>query len=223
MRFCDTLQIEKGVTAIIGSGGKTSLLLRLASELRQDGTVIVCTTTHFFPPEDMPLLLTESKAQIKTVLQTLCCVCVASPAEDGKLTAPKLRIPVLAQLADYVLVEADGARQLPLKAHAEHEPVIPRSANQILAVVGLSGIGEPACEVVHRHELFCQNLGIDPQTPVTPELAARHLNLEELHTAVFLNQAEEERQLRHAEKMAKLLPCPVYAGSVQKGTIQCLR
>ena len=43
------LKIEKGVTAIIGSGGKTSLMYALAEELGEKNRVIVCTTTLISP------------------------------------------------------------------------------------------------------------------------------------------------------------------------------
>lgn len=37
---------------------------------------------------------------------------------------------MLADAADYVIVEADGSKRLPLKAHASHEPVIPENTRQ---------------------------------------------------------------------------------------------
>ena len=45
-RLWELLGIEKGLTAVMGSGGKTSLLYELAEELRQRGTVLLATTTH---------------------------------------------------------------------------------------------------------------------------------------------------------------------------------
>ena len=45
----DILDIKKGITAIIGSGGKTTLMIKLAKELSQKGKVIICTTTHIYP------------------------------------------------------------------------------------------------------------------------------------------------------------------------------
>ena len=45
MELAPLLGIQKGVTAIIGSGGKTTLLRTLASEL--PGRVLLCTSTHF--------------------------------------------------------------------------------------------------------------------------------------------------------------------------------
>lgn len=48
-RLCDVLEVRRGVTAVIGGGGKTSLLYRLASELRERGMVLVATTTRILP------------------------------------------------------------------------------------------------------------------------------------------------------------------------------
>ena len=49
------LGVTKGVTAVIGSGGKTSLLYELAEELRPCGTVLLATTTHIMRPPSTPL------------------------------------------------------------------------------------------------------------------------------------------------------------------------
>ena len=45
MKICEQLH-DKGVTAVIGSGGKATLLRILAEEL--SGTVILTTSTHIF-------------------------------------------------------------------------------------------------------------------------------------------------------------------------------
>lgn len=48
--LASTLKIEPGITAIIGSGGKSTLLKTLGLELmRAGGRVLLCTTTHMFP------------------------------------------------------------------------------------------------------------------------------------------------------------------------------
>lgn len=49
----------------------------------------------------------------------------------------------LAELFDYVLVEADGSAHRPMKAHAPYEPVIPALTGQTVCVVGASGFGLP--------------------------------------------------------------------------------
>ena len=49
-KLCDLLGIRPGITALIGGGGKTTLMYHLARELRQYGTVAVTTTTRIWPP-----------------------------------------------------------------------------------------------------------------------------------------------------------------------------
>ena len=53
---------------------------------------------------------------------------VGTPCGDGKFGPPEQSWAELCTLADYVLVEADGSRGLPLKAHLSHEPVLPQEA-----------------------------------------------------------------------------------------------
>lgn len=53
--LASALRIEPGITAIIGSGGKSTLLKALGLELmRAGGRVLLCTTTHMFPVAGVP-------------------------------------------------------------------------------------------------------------------------------------------------------------------------
>ena len=48
--LASALRIKPGITAIIGSGGKSTLLKTLGLELmRAGGRALLCTTTHMFP------------------------------------------------------------------------------------------------------------------------------------------------------------------------------
>lgn len=61
---------------------------------------------------------------------------------------------------DLVLCEADGARRLPLKAPADHEPVIPASSSIVVALMGLDAIRRPLTEAeVCRSELVARICG----------------------------------------------------------------
>lgn len=211
LQFSERLAVRRGVTAIIGGGGKTTLLYRLARELSSQGTVIVTTTTHIFLPEEVPFS------------QTAACpapiLCVGTPCENGKLTAPRQSIAQLARCADYVLVEADGAKRLPIKAHAAHEPVIPAEANQVICVVGASGLNGRITEVVHRPEIFAARTG--ETALATPEAVAKLLLTEGLHTRVFINQVDTPERERSARALAQRLDCPTVLAALQKGEILC--
>ena len=201
-----SLEIRKGVTAIIGSGGKTSLMLRLCRDL--PGTVIVCTSTHIFPPEGLPLYTEALTAMPVPKL------CVGTPAENGKLTAPVQSFEELAGLADYVLVEADGSKHLPLKAHLDHEPVIPACANQVIQVLGISGIGRPICEAAHRPERYAELCGVAVTDIATLERAARVMNTEALADRFVLNQADDLEERKWAMSLAALLERPAVITSL---------
>ncbi len=220
MELCDLLSIKNGVTALIGSGGKTTMLSVLAGELIRRGTVVVCTTTHMFPPA-LPLLTAPAEAALARLLQTERCVCVGTPGPDGKLAAPALPFSALAATADYVLAEADGARELPIKAHEPHEPVVPAGARAIL-VVGASGFGRPIAEAVHRPEVYCRLSGADPGDRVTPENLTAVLTAEGLAGTIFINQCDTARGCEQAGRLAALLNVPVYAGALEKRVWTCV-
>lgn len=194
------LQIRRGVTAVIGSGGKTSLLARLCREL--PGTVIVCTSTHIFPAEGLPLVTEPMDALPVPKL------CAGTPAEHGKLTAPVQSFETLATLADYVLVEADGSKGLPLKAHLDHEPVIPSCADQVIQVVGVSGLGRPIGQAAHRPERFAALCGAQVTDIATIERIAAVLNTEALADRYVLNQADDLEERKWAMSLADRLHRP---------------
>ena len=66
--ICDTLNIKPGALTIIGSGGKTSLLLTLANELSCKGRVIVMTTTKMYLPTEMPIVFSSDVAELSDAL-----------------------------------------------------------------------------------------------------------------------------------------------------------
>ena len=108
MEISALLQIEPGITAIIGSGGKTTLMMTLARELSRRGTVIITTSTKIYPPEGIPVLPGDDEIALQHSLRAAPLLCVASRHPTGKLAAPDISFSRLSELAIYVLVEADG-------------------------------------------------------------------------------------------------------------------
>ena len=74
--------------SVIGSGGKTTLLRRLAQRL--PGTVILTTSTHMFPFPDLPLVETgrEDRRRIQTALERRRVICLGQRQPSGKLSDP---------------------------------------------------------------------------------------------------------------------------------------
>lgn len=222
MQIAPLLRIGRGVTAVIGGGGKTTLIDTLARELRRQGSVIRTTSTHIRRPADCEVLTGADEAAAAAVLARCGTVCLGEPAEDGKLMAPLLDFETLARLADFVLVEADGSKGLPLKAHAPHEPVIPSNAQRVVTVIGASGFGQPVAAACHRAERYAALCGAPITAEVTPALAARVLTAEKLGDRVYINQVETAEDYENAAALASLLTCPVVAGSLHKEVYLCL-
>ena len=237
--LASTLKIEPGITAIIGSGGKSALLRALGLELmRAGGRVLLCTTTHMFPVAGVPWDGSSRRldaapwkpgaahvpgctceACAGLVRGSICQAGVLDP-ETGKLSAPAEPLGQLAQRFDYVLAEADGSKRLPLKAHAAWEPVIPSGTANIVWIVGASGLGKPINEAVHRPELFCERCGCEPTDTATPERVAQVLNAEmqalKLSTVrVMLNQVDALSDPAMAGRFEATLGRPIIATSLQ--------
>ena len=222
MEIAPFLEIKPGVTALIGGGGKTSLLYALGRELRGRGRVILCTSTHIRRPGHVPVILSGGERKLEEALARHGVVCAGTEAGDSKLTAPELSFTRLARLADYVLVEADGSRGLPLKAHAPHEPVIPDNAGNVVLVVGADGFGHSVSAVCHRPERWAALARCSMDEPVTPALSARVLLAEALGSRVYINKVESAALMAAAVELSSYLTCHVTAGSLHEGVFRCL-
>ena len=222
MQIAPLLQIGRGVTALIGGGGKTTLMYTLAEELKSRGKVIICTSTKIKLPEQYPTLFDASEDDVAAALETHDILCVAEKSVEDKLCAPKLPFEALAQIAPYVIVEADGAKRLPLKAHASHEPVIPTEAQRVVMVIGIDGIGKRIAETCHRPTLYAQIAGVSEDDIVTPELAAKVINAEGWGDRIFINKVESAEAYDVAIALAKEFTCSVISGSLHKGVYTCL-
>jgi probable selenium-dependent hydroxylase accessory protein YqeC len=98
---------------------------------------------------------------------------VESPLPERKLKGvnPE-RIDELASLneVDHIIVEADGASRLPLKAPDENEPVIPSETSLVVVVVGIDSVGvELSADHVFRPHIVSELTGLRLGGTVTAE------------------------------------------------------
>ncbi|MDY3280948.1 selenium cofactor biosynthesis protein YqeC [Dysosmobacter sp.] len=219
MTLSEALGLRPGVTAVIGGGGKTTLLRTAGEELAAAGhTVLLCATTKMFPFPGLPNVTEGGAAALAAALAEHRLVCAGRMLpESGKLTAPAIPMAELAELAEYVLVEADGSARRPLKAHLSHEPVIPSEAGQTVCVTGVSGFGLPICEAAHRPERFAELAETVTEAAATPENTALVLAREGLADLWFFNQADTPERWEWALRAAQALRRPAVLGTMQKG------
>lgn len=222
MKISELLNIRPGMTALIGGGGKTTLMETLSRELFDKGRVIVCTSTKIMEPDNIPVITDTRRERIVDALKSSRVICVGTRIGNRKLSAPEIGFDVLKELADYVIVEADGAHRLPVKAHADHEPVIPDTTDQTVLVIGADCFGKPIHEICHRPELFAKRAEADIDSAVTP-LAVEHVIISErLGDCLYINKVEDGEALTNAQRLAGALDMPVIAGSLKKEEYLCL-
>lgn len=153
--------------AFVGAGGKTSLIEYLAERLMRVGkTVAITTTTKIYARE--PFYITNNGGPITSKTPMIR---VGKTLEGGKLTAVEPEdILRLGDLFDTVLIEADGAKTMPLKYPAPYEPVIPSVAEKVFVVSGLDALWQKIHEAVFRWELLYDSTGIPGDTVITPDV-----------------------------------------------------
>ena len=205
---------EKGhIVSLVGGGGKTTLLYAMASHCARKGwRVLVSTTTHILCPQNGTWAQTD--AQVQSLWAQGSYAVVGTPAPQGKLTMPsEAQLKNWMEQADAVFLEADGAKHMPCKAPAEHEPVLLPQSDIVLAVAGLSALGRPLQECCFRLENACRLLGVPPETCLTPELLARLLaeqqggrkSVGNRRFYAVLNQADTPDRLLLGKQSLKIL------------------
>lgn len=161
--------------SVVGAGGKTTLVKRLAEECAGAGWYpIVMTTTHMWQEDRPECYVGESLEELLKVREKHGSVLAGADAGKGKIGAlPEKVQKELFQLPSPILIEADGAKGLPVKFPADHEPVILPQTDVVISVYGLSALGKPLKDVCFRWEEAAGFLGKRPEEKLTTEDMAK--------------------------------------------------
>ncbi len=228
MNLARAWRIErKEIVALVGGGGKTSAMFRLGDDLAAAGWRVVLTTSthlvadqvhrvpHVILPPHLPmtnLLITSSPTLVTGPIDSRINKAAGLPPALIDCLIPDLGV-------DAVINEADGARMLPFKAPAGHEPVISPGSTLVAPVVGVEAIGQALDAAhVHRPERVAALTGTEMGQTVTPETVAAVLTHPQgglksvppgARVVVLINKVESAAQLETARRLADLLlACP---------------
>ncbi|TKJ29851.1 MAG: molybdenum cofactor cytidylyltransferase [Chloroflexi bacterium B3_Chlor] len=226
MRLSKAIGIGRGdVVALVGAGGKSTAMFRLAGELTSDGWKVITTTTtmvrrdqrseHTILEPDGKTLLEKARASLRERSH----ITVASELREaeGKLAGvDPLLVDDLVALpeVDAVIVEADGAKGRSLKAPAAHEPVMPASTTILVPVAAVDAVAKPLDEkAVYRPKMVAGLADLELGQPITPQTIASVLvhpeggmkNVPPQARVIPLINKVTEGQLQSAREIAQLL------------------
>jgi probable selenium-dependent hydroxylase accessory protein YqeC len=203
------------LVAIVGGGGKSSLMFELAERL--PGRGVMTTTTRIFSEqmsgaaEVCTLADADWRARLDGFESGLLVVGRVE-GERAVGVGPELPAEMLEHpRVDWVVVEADGSRMLPVKAPGPHEPVIPIGTTLLVPVVGIDALSKPIAEIAHRPERVSAIVGLSVEDRLTPAALARLIASPEGglkgsasagRTAVLINKVESAAEFALAREVA---------------------
>ncbi len=176
---------EREVISLVGAGGKTTLMFRLAKEMFLSGKrVVTTTTTKILEPksEETNLLFVDPDERkiedfISGYLDQYGHVTVARERlGSGKLNGVSAGLVNKLwnlQKIDAIIVESDGAAGRPVKAPRNWEPVIPSATTLVVAILGVDGVEKELNEEnVFQPDLVSKITGIAIGERLTHEAMA---------------------------------------------------
>ena len=219
-------RIPRGVSSIIGSGGKTSLMHALSLILSKKGKVLLSTSTHIYPFSHCENIIVRESDSPEKILSLVKegfskenILCLGAEGREGKLSKAPISFSMLESCSDYILVEADGSKRLPAKAHNEREPQIPKESKLSILVFGASALNKEIRLVVHRPEIFRALFSPAPpeESLLSKEILAEALQKEGLGDIVLVNQADsiEKKERENLRSfLEETLQKPVFLSSL---------
>ncbi len=216
---------EREMISLVGAGGKTTLMFRLAQELTAGGKrVVTSTTTKILEPAigETAILFVDrdeekTRAFVYRNLDRYKHITVAAERlGGGKLQgiSPDLAMD-LWRLGgvEYLIIEADGASGRPVKAPRQGEPVIPTNTTLVVAILGADGEGRILAEEgVFRSEIVSRITGIPMGGRITDEAMAILMTHEQgifkgappsSRVVAFLNKVDIQDGVTAAKRIAQ--------------------
>lgn len=240
MRLRTAFDIKRGdVVAFIGAGGKTSTLLSLGYELQEEGWRVLATTTTRIGSDQLDLFPASLRFQsgssaISQALADAGMVFVYDSIRADKVYGPSIEWTrqILDSVdSDVLLVEADGARGLPLKAMDAHEPVIPADTSLVISLASLGVLDRPLNAAnVYNVEAIVEKYGFPLGMPVRAPWVAQVMRDDDLglrgipvsaRVIAYLNQTAERGYGRSRARMIarSMLKSPRFS-SVAIGSVR---
>jgi probable selenium-dependent hydroxylase accessory protein YqeC len=166
MKLSNYLGLKKSdIISIVGAGGKTTMMFKIAEELRGLNKVLACTTTKIYVPleDKYDFICTDGEMMHRYIRMKENGIYILGSGvscENKILGLRKKELDELTQHFDYELIESDGAKKKCLKGWNDSEPVIYSNTTKTVGIIDIQSLGLIINENnVHRSKLFCELTG----------------------------------------------------------------
>ncbi len=169
---------RRSLVALVGGGGKTTLLFALGRNL--PARTLLTTTTRMGCDRTggFPCLIGATEGDLAAAFHHHDAVLAWRTTDERKALgfAPtEVDRWFAIGVADHIVVEADGAHRRPFTAPAPWEPPIPAASTHVVACIGADALGYVIADRVHRPLRVAAAAGCSPYQRLTPERAAEAL------------------------------------------------
>jgi probable selenium-dependent hydroxylase accessory protein YqeC len=230
--------------SIMGAGGKSTLMNRLADELIVRGcTVVLSSTTNYHRPDSLQaeqILLTREVPEWPEKLRALAQRwnrLLILHHHLGAAMVKGIDVAAVHTIHEHIpdaiiIVKTDGARKRWFKAPNRSEPVVPPWSQLAITVVNCAIVGQPLTEaLVHRPERVAELTGLDLGDPITPQAVGTVLTHADTYApktppgarrVVYISHVRSHADLTCAEAIAAHLDRAglddILAGDTPSGT-----
>ncbi|MEE9571713.1 MAG: selenium cofactor biosynthesis protein YqeC [Candidatus Neomarinimicrobiota bacterium] len=230
-------QAEGSCIALLGGGGKTALLHKLADEYAKYYANVLQTslTKTAFHPSDKPLILNEINIEKLELLkfERNPLFIIGEKISNEKLKGiSETDLNRIRHQFDITIFECDGARNKPLKAHTKYDPIVPEFATHTIIIVGADVVNTRISDgMVHRAELFCKSWNVRTDFQLNIDFIVKILTSNKGYISKLNNQErisyfvnKWDNHKKNAEDLAKAIyqktGKPTLYGSVQKNVLK---
>jgi probable selenium-dependent hydroxylase accessory protein YqeC len=230
--------------SVMGAGGKSTLMNRLADELIVLGrTVVLSSTTNYHRPKTLQsdqILLTRDAPDWLDRVSALARRwnrLLILHHDLGEAMVKGIDVNAVRRLHEgipdaIIIVKTDGSRKRWFKAPNQSEPVIPPWSQLIITVVNCEILGQPLTEaLVHRPERVAELTGLHLGDPITPQAVGTVLTHPDTYAAkipsgarrvIYISHVHSPESVARAEAIAACLDRTsletVVAGDTPSGT-----
>ena len=221
--------------SIMGAGGKSTLMNRLADELIVLGyTVVLSSTTNYHRPQTLQseqILLTGEVPEWPEKLAALARRwnrLVVLHHELGHAMVKGIDVAAVRTIHEQipdaiVIVKTDGARKRWFKAPNQSEPVVPPWSQLCITVVNCEILGQPLTEaLVHRPERVAELTGLHVGDPITPRAVGTVLTHPDTYAQKTPSGTRRVVYISHVSSQADLVCAEAIAAHLDRAGLDAI-